>query len=310
LSWKCWRSLLVGAVADAQLSGSAQHRGASSPGSVAGYVSLPTAQYPDAARERRFYRALEDRLHALPDVQFAGIGTTLPLSGRRSERVFTPDDYTPPPGAEFNIAGMTVVSPEYLQAIGAPLLRGRYFTPQDGAAGQPVAIVTQALARQYWAGQDPIGKRLMWGGPQARRPWLTVVGDSDEADGLNRPGGLQVYVPADQVESSSSNTIEQLRSMFIVACAAAATTSRRCVARSGARIDPTGGRQPSASRGDARGISRATAVQHAADKWFRGRRAAARRDRDYGVVAYSVAQRTRKSAFASHSVPTPPLLSG
>jgi putative ABC transport system permease protein len=187
-------------------------------GAVAGYISLPTNQYPDAVRERAFFRELHDRLQALPSIAFAGIGTTLPLSGRRSERVFTPSDYIPPPGPGFNIAGMTVVNSEYLQAIGATLVHGRSFTPQDNAAGEPVAVVTESIARRYWAGQDPIGRRVMWGSPKAPRPWLTVVGVVGDVklDALDRPGGPQIYVPADQVEYSTGNTVDQLRSMYVV----------------------------------------------------------------------------------------------
>jgi putative ABC transport system permease protein len=187
---------------------------------VAGYVSLPTSQYPDATRERSFYAALQDRLRALPGVTFSGIGTTLPLSGRRSERVFTPSDYEQPVGARLNLAGMTVVNSEYLQAIGATLVRGRYFTPQDHATAERVAIVTQSFARQYWAGKDPIGKRLMWGVPKAPRPWLTVVGvvGDVQLNSLDSPAGLHIYVPADQVESSTSpaSAIDQLRAMYVV----------------------------------------------------------------------------------------------
>jgi putative ABC transport system permease protein len=189
-------------------------------GAVAASVSLPTAQYPDAARERPFYRALYERLRAVQNVEFVGFGATLPLSGPRSERVFTPSDYSPPPGATMNIAAMTPVSGEYLQAIGATLVRGRYFTPRDDAAGEAVAIVTQSLARQYWPGLDPLGRRLKWNGSG----WSTVVGVVGDVklDGLGTAAGLQVYVPADQIEHSimpeyqSRFTAGQLRSMYVV----------------------------------------------------------------------------------------------
>ncbi len=119
---------------------------------VAGYVTLPAAHYSDAVRERELYRQLLNRLRARPGVQFAGIGETLPLKGRRFERMFTPDQYAPPPNARLNIAGTTAVSAEYLQAIGATLLRGRYFTPHDDEQGAAVAIVTEGLARQVLGG--------------------------------------------------------------------------------------------------------------------------------------------------------------
>ena len=191
---------------------------------VAGAISLPEQDYPDAVHEREADRIILDRLRAHPGVQFAGIGTSLPLKGRRNERAFTPDGYVPPADAHFNIAGMTVIGGEYLQAIGATLQRGRYFTPQDAATAPAVVIVTQSIARLYWPGQDPIGKRLKWGVRQSPAPWLTVVGMIVDVkqDSLDAAGAPQVYVPADQVETSIVGPTQQafasfeLRSMFVV----------------------------------------------------------------------------------------------
>jgi putative ABC transport system permease protein len=193
-------------------------------GAIGAYVSLPEAAYPDTPRERQIYRDLLERLHAFPDVEFAATGTALPLNGTRSQRAFWPDQYVPPPGAGFNIAAMTTVSPEYLQAIGATLLRGRYFTREDDAGAPPVAVVTEALARQYWPGQDPVGKRLKWGIKESPAPWLTVVGVVADVkqQSLDAPGAVQVFVPADQVESSISESLRaeftnrQLRAMYLV----------------------------------------------------------------------------------------------
>jgi putative ABC transport system permease protein len=60
--------------------------------------------------------------------------------------------------------------------MGIPLLRGRYFTEQDGPKSMRVLIVSESLAKKYWPGRDPMGKRLKWGPPESTDPWLTVVG--------------------------------------------------------------------------------------------------------------------------------------
>jgi predicted permease len=64
--------------------------------------------------------------------------------------------------------------------MGIRLLRGRTFADQDDGKAAPVVVVTDAIARRSWPGQDPIGKRLHLGGPQAKNPWLTVVGVVDD----------------------------------------------------------------------------------------------------------------------------------
>ena len=178
-------------------------------GAVAGHLDLPERDYGDAARRREFYQELLARLRARPDVAFVGVGTTLPLTGRRSERVFVVDDYTPPPGAGFNIAPMTVATSGYLRAIGATLLRGRDFTPHDGGPGENGAIVSESLARRYWPGRNPIGRRFKWStDPASSRPWITVVGVAADVklDALDAPGNVQIYMPADLVDPVAPGT--------------------------------------------------------------------------------------------------------
>jgi hypothetical protein len=82
----------------------------------------------------------------------------------------------------------------YFQTLGIPLLKGRSFTLDDRADAQPVAIVSETAGRQFWPGQDPIGKRIRWG---VYTPWQTVVGIvGDVNDGpLGQPVQLHVYRP-------------------------------------------------------------------------------------------------------------------
>ncbi|MDE3156267.1 MAG: ABC transporter permease [Acidobacteriota bacterium] len=193
-------------------------------GAVAGAVSLPAAAYPDAVHERQFYRSLLDRLQASPATEFAGLATSLPLDGGTFQRVFTPDGYTPPPGAALAIASMTAVKGAYLQAIGATLVRGRYFTPQDDGRAAPVALVNESVARQYWPGQSALGQRLRFGGDDGSVPWLTVVGVVADVkqDTLDQPAGLQIFVPMDQLERTMAAQAwttflpMAIRSVFVV----------------------------------------------------------------------------------------------
>jgi len=96
------------------------------------------------------------------------------------------------------------VEGDYLQAIGVPLLSGRYFNPADTADTQLVAIVNHKLAERCWPGSNPVGKRLRLGLQEAKIPWLTVVGevaDVKEAS-PDEPGKQQYYMPVEQYEKS------------------------------------------------------------------------------------------------------------
>jgi predicted permease len=190
---------------------------------VSAAISLPEQAYPTRESERQFYRDLIARLHG-GGIDFAGIGSTLPLSGRRSERTFWPEGATAPATAGYYISGLCAVSPEYLPAIGASLRGGRLFTPRDDAHAPPVAIVSASLARQYWPGQNAVGKRVKWGGPDQKREWLEVVGVIADLklDSLDAPGATQIFVPADQLEhsidaaDSAAFALRQLRMMYVV----------------------------------------------------------------------------------------------
>jgi putative ABC transport system permease protein len=138
-------------------------------------LSLREPHYKDDSDIRNFYQRLLERLQNLPGVQIAGASSDLPLKAGWNH-LFTPDGYQPPPGASLNLCNHSVILGRYLQAIGAPLLRGRYFTDQDNSASTHVLIISDSLARRYWPSQDPIGKRLKWGPEGSKDPWLTVVG--------------------------------------------------------------------------------------------------------------------------------------
>jgi predicted permease len=135
-------------------------------------IPLPRQAYYHAAQVQNFYRQLLDRVSNLPGVQSAALSNGLPLNdyemvsasieGRSNGEGATPEA----------ICQSWIVG-NYFQTIGVPLLQGRWFTPEDLAGSQQVAIVNLTAARQFWPGQNPIGKRLAWG---VKSPWETVIG--------------------------------------------------------------------------------------------------------------------------------------
>jgi putative ABC transport system permease protein len=123
------------------------------------------------------YDEILRRAESLPGVTAAAAADALPFDGTRSSVVFTAegtegDDRSRVPTAQYSSA-----TARYFEVMGIRLLRGRPFGAQDNATGPPVVIITDAIARASWPGQDAVGKRLHLGGPQATgNPWLTVVG--------------------------------------------------------------------------------------------------------------------------------------
>ena len=135
----------------------------------------PTESYSQNEKVASFYKQLMEKLRQTPGIAAAGASTDLPLLGGWTH-AFTVEGYQSPPGPQLNLDNHSVIYGDYLEAMGIPLLRGRGFTEQDGPKSTHVLLVSDSLAKKYWPGQDPLGKRLKWGPAESSDPWLTVVG--------------------------------------------------------------------------------------------------------------------------------------
>jgi putative ABC transport system permease protein len=168
--------------------------------------SLPK-QYATQTMVNEFNRELLLRLQQLPGTKAAGFISILPGSGDGGSETFVVDGYTPPNGANMNSATPFHVYGDAFQALGIPLLGGRFFTPADQADSQLVVIVNDKLAQHYWPGQDPLGKRLRFGTPQMQTPWLTVVGEvaGVKQGSPDEPTKEQFYTPPEQVRPDWSS---------------------------------------------------------------------------------------------------------
>ena len=144
--------------------------GFSTKGVLTTSVDMVGAGY-NAQRIRDFQQRLIDRVQALSGVQSAAWARVTPFSyrGYSSARIAVDGYLTEPeerPNVEYNEVG-----PTYLASMGIPLISGREFTPADNETALPVAIVNEAMVKQFWLGQDPVGKRL-----QVNGRWLQVIG--------------------------------------------------------------------------------------------------------------------------------------
>ncbi len=168
-------------------------------------IALPEAVYKEDHRVTAMYSQMVSRFEALPGVQSAAAAGSIPHTGFNSSRAITIEGKPAPAAGEQQIAQNNSISPEYFHTLGLPLRKGRAFTEQDGPDAPRVAIVTERLVQRFLPGEDPIGKRIKFGGVNSKSPWMTIVGVSADIrqnvwDRLPRP---MVYVPHVQVPSRS-----------------------------------------------------------------------------------------------------------
>lgn len=167
-------------------------------------IALPSAKYPDAASRVAFFNNLTERIQALPGVQAAGVTSVLPLSSNFDGRSLAVEDQPKPRGEEISV-DLYVSTPGYLRAMDIPLVKGRLLTEQDTDKTQMVALVNETMARQLWPNQDPIGKRIKFPGSEKNvQPWRTVVGVVRDVKqyGLDKQDPMQMYLSLAQLPTS------------------------------------------------------------------------------------------------------------
>ena len=123
-------------------------------------------------RAGRFQQQLLEKARALPGVEAATLGTFVPFALYSSLNVAVPEGKTVRGIQDMTVTPYGLVAPDFVQAMGMTLLRGRDFSTQDKTGAPMVAIINEEMAAQFWPGQDPLGKRCYVGGP----PALEVVG--------------------------------------------------------------------------------------------------------------------------------------
>ena len=162
-------------------------------------LTLPQARYPDTASVVRFYQQLGDAVKAQPGVLAAGFIRVLPLAAEIGD-AFTEIEGKPvPPGENGRSADWQTVTPGLFEAMGMRLVKGRFFDATDTPDGQQVAIINEAFAREYFPGEDPLGHRIhtMSGDNGAWRTIVGVVGDYRH-NGLLHPAKRTWFIPHNQ----------------------------------------------------------------------------------------------------------------
>ena len=159
-------------------------------------ISLPAARYAEPKQQANFYRELMERTSALPGVEAAGATLSLPLGGSNFSvgRSFIREG-RPLVTEESQDTDYFVATPDYFKAMRIPLKTGRTFTERDTAETPPVVVVNESLARRIFPGEDPIGKRLtVWRDEKFAREIVGIVSDV-KSGRLDAEVNSQIYVP-------------------------------------------------------------------------------------------------------------------
>src|SRR5262245_2827991 len=179
-------------------------------------MALPPAIYPAGESQTSFYQRLLERIGKLPGVQAAGLASPLPFSGRSSQSRAIQDGVRLARGNTV-LSDFYTVSPDYFQAMGIRLIKGRSFTERDTESASLTIVVDELTAQRFWPNQDPIGKRMTFeltnreNEPPSPR-WREVVGVVGHVKhyGLTAESRQQIYVSYLQMPFYNQGMLPQM----------------------------------------------------------------------------------------------------
>jgi putative ABC transport system permease protein len=178
-------------------------------------VSVPASRYDTPEKVVDFYRQLNEKVRALPGVQSAGFMRVLPLATTIGDYGLDVEGFQESPGV--NAKGdWQIATDGSFEAMGARLMRGRWFAPSDTSRSQAVAVINETMARTYWKNpEDAVGGQIRIGS-QMDRPWLTVVGmvADERHNGVTGIVKEKFYVPHSQWHIATSGSL--IRGGFVV----------------------------------------------------------------------------------------------
>jgi predicted permease len=137
---------------------------------------LPEPKYAEFERRTAFYNDLIQRVQNLAGVKSAAVTTNLPLYRQGNSIGISIEGQPPPPPGKENIAVTRIVSPGYFDTMGIPLLSGRQLSDQDTETTPNVVVISEAMARRHWPGEDAVGKRIGAGRIEKPEDWIQVIG--------------------------------------------------------------------------------------------------------------------------------------
>jgi predicted permease len=157
---------------------------------------VPQYRYADLDRVTQVHLNILEKLRALPGVEQVGLGTRVPTAGSRNNHVepLTIEGRETAVGRNDDYAVDLTVSPGYFEALGIPLLKGRFVEPGDTVARPAVALVSRAMAERYWPGRDAVGQRVRLSRFGDAAPSIMIIGDVRN-DNASAPPLPMLYLP-------------------------------------------------------------------------------------------------------------------
>jgi putative ABC transport system permease protein len=166
-------------------------------------LPLSPTTYAKPDQRFQFFDRLVERARALPGVRSVGAASFLPVSGGGSIIHFNIQGRPPKSAHDFIAAGYRTITPDYLQTLAVPLLQGRMFTAADNEKAPPVVIINASMARTFFPGENPLGKRMQIGAlPEQQVPWMEIVAVvGDVRPGLGVDPQAEMYLPYRQADA-------------------------------------------------------------------------------------------------------------
>ena len=162
---------------------------------VVGGISLPGKKYGELPKRIAFFNQLTERLQSVPGVEAVALSNDLPIEGTDTTSYPTIEGRQTGDDNDRFLMGRHVINAGYFKAMGVPLLKGREFTPADKEGTPPVLIINETAASRIWPDEDPVGKRIKFGGNND--PWLEIVGVVGDVkhNGLDAEPSIESYEP-------------------------------------------------------------------------------------------------------------------